>query len=90
MLKIKDDVDLEELEKFGLEETIEDWILYNDLGDDRYNPDVTYYELEICIRNAKKYGEEYQERVLYTNCGYIPDIVYDLIQAGIVEKVDDK
>lgn len=85
MLKIKDGVDLKELEKFGLEETIEDWILYNDLGNDRYYPDVIYYELEICIRNSKDY--ECQERVLYTNCDYIPDIVYDLIQAGLVEKV---
>lgn len=85
-LKIKDNVSLEELKKFGLDETTEDWILYNDLGDDRYNPDITYYELEICIRNAKQYGE-YEERVLYTNCGYIPDIVYDLIKADLIEIV---
>ena len=31
-----------------------------------------------------------EERVLYTNCGYIPDIVYDLIQAGLVEKVNEE
>lgn len=87
MLKIKDNVDLKELERFGLDETIENWILYNDLGDDRYNSNITYYELEICINNAEMYDCE--ERVLYTNCGYIPNIVFDLIKAGLVEKVED-
>lgn len=86
MLKIKNNIDLKELEKYGLEETIEDWILYNDLGDDKYNPTITYFELQICIRNAKQY--DCIERVLYTNCNYIPDIVVDLIKADLVEKVE--
>ena len=57
MLKIKAGVNLKELENFGLDETIEDWILYNDLGHYRYNPKDTYYYINICIRNDKKYGE---------------------------------
>lgn len=72
MLKIKDNVDLKELEKFGFEK-------------DRLS---CYYIKEVAIA---------KECVVYTDTNAIwfvdngtlsqLDIIFDLIQAGLVEKV---
>ena len=77
MLKIKDNVDLKELEKFGFEK-FDDYYLFQNGCDDDF---IYYYdtikidlyckELEICSVNNKN----------------IDDKVFDLIEAGLVEKV---
>lgn len=78
MLKIKDDVDLKELEKFGLRYTSgEDWHIYFDnisvsLGDER----------EVVIDfNDMDFDEEELMKIIF--------LIYDLIKADMVEKVDD-
>lgn len=76
MLKIKDNIDLKELEKYGFRYTKgEDWHKYNDnmsmsLGDKKelnINCDDCYFDEDIneCI-----------------------ECLYDLIKADLVEKVD--
>lgn len=79
MLKIKDNVDLKELEKYGFKySSFEDWHYFFDnlsisLGDNReividFNDD-DYCELEIAIN--------------------LLNLLYDLIQDGLAEKVDE-
>jgi hypothetical protein len=71
MLKIKDNVDLKDLEKFGFDKVT---LLENN---------KTYYcHSNICVympsRELHIYGE-----LAHHDC----DILFDLIQAGLVEKV---
>lgn len=77
MLKIKDDVDLKELKKFG----------FVDLGDEKYQYDGGDFWFDIYEA----------DRVLETP--FVPDnylsqeyatLIFDLIQAGFVEKVGEK
>ncbi len=81
MLKLKDNVDLKELEKFGFYKDSTDGKYFNDTGsycDERVsifvNEDRTFF---IEWGYYVMYGEE-QERFLI-----------DLIKAGLVEKVGD-
>ena len=72
MLRIKDNVDLKELEKFG----------FKDYG--------TFYRIAwfVCTFEAEDYicvDKETRKISLYRG-GYI-DVLFDLIQAGLVEKV---
>lgn len=79
MLKIRDDVDLKELEKFG------------------FKP--KYYCGEKVYEKFLKKGVFYKEYIIIwfadreiqiTNNGQVLlDILYDLIQAGLVEKVEE-
>lgn len=80
MLKIKDNVDLKELEKFGFEKTEYSYIR-------NYNREDYTITIEI----------EFNRRIYIENDFYdndyaclIPNVIYDLIQAGLVEKVEDK
>lgn len=77
MLKIKDNVDLKELEKFGfLIDRFHLWHEYHAKNDFK---DI----IMINIRNG--------EIMFYqTYNGKSYDVLYDLIQAGLVEKVEDK
>ena len=79
MLKIKDDVDLKELEKFGFEENEYDYFYFQ-------NPE-NYKEIRINInietRNVKTDLDPFAD-------GYIiHDKIYDLIKADLVEKVNE-
>ena len=77
MLKIKDDVDLKELEKFGFKA-------------DKYDLFYEYHSKsnykDTIMLNMKN------KRLLFyqTYNGKSYDVLYDLIQAGLVEKVEDK
>lgn len=84
MLKIKDDIDLKELEKFGFE--------LDEYGDYRKiiytGRRGQYFELLINIK--------YRELLGYSEGAdgdgeedNIDDTLYDLIKAGIVEKVEE-
>ena len=77
MLKIKDNVDLKELEKFGFE--IKDGC-YQYRLDDEFTCMVLKNRW-ICI--------DYCDFVNYENTNFVRnlDILFDLIQAGLVEKV---
>lgn len=68
MLKIKDNVDLKELKKFGFE------FIYGN----------TYWNKKVSIHsNTRKI------RVTTWKSPYEIDVLYDLIKADLVEKVDD-
>ena len=82
MLKIKDNVDLEELEKFGFEYEYEE------------NMDGDYCEwCELFVDNQKIIGisTTYNYEVQIYNFNQYQDIIlntlFDLIQSGLVEKV---
>ncbi len=92
MLKIKDDVDLKQLEKFGLKK--------------QPKPYMGYYIciargakiLMVCPNEGNreiivdKWWDNEQRAHKRPNCKYrsnkqVYDVLYDLIQAGLVEKV---
>lgn len=71
MLKIKDLVDLKELERFGFEDLNRDCWFLEDSFVDYIEIHKDTRELKICSINDKK----------------INNTIFDLIQAGLVEKV---
>lgn len=78
MLKIKDNVDLKELEKFGFEEVNID----NKLR----------YEFVKNIRGTEMYNIKIDnKRIIHYNIvsthNELSDTIYDLIEAGVVEKI---
>lgn len=85
MLKIKDNVNLKELEKFGFEKYKDAYYIYNDYYleisegvsvDVRW--DTRWIVLNSVVGFLRMYEIDYQ------------DILFDLIQAGLVEKVSDE
>ena len=75
MLKIKDNVDLKELEKFGFDCQDEDY-LWNEeanISIDLFND----------LRKIYVYGTDSEEEYQDLN------VLYDLIKANLVEKVED-
>ena len=77
MLKIKDNVDLKELEKFGFE--LCEYVLFYE-----YHSKSDYKD-SIMINMKNKRLLFYQN---FNGKSY--DTLYDLIKAGLVEKVKDK
>lgn len=73
MLKIKDNVDLKELEKFGFNVVDDDYI-----WNEEANISIDRYSRKIYV-----YGEDDKED--YQDLG----VLYDLIKADLVEKVDE-
>ena len=79
MLKIKDDVDLKELEKFGFEE---DELQYFYYGFTEPNPNS---EIRIYVNiETKEISTGFDS---YVSPYRIHDKIFDLIKAGLVEKV---
>ena len=83
MLKIKDGVDLEELEKFGFEyyEDSEEWFYYG------FTEPNSQSEIRIYVNNDTRIISTGFD--VYVSPYKIHDKLYDLITAGLVEKVDD-
>lgn len=81
MLKIKDDKDLKELEKFGF---IKDNLYYSK------EFDYKYYKVKIDIELDRKYIIIQNDYYDSDYACYIPDVIFDLIKADLVEKVDGK
>ena len=77
MWKIKDDKDLKELEKFGFKKE-EGYYLFANGYDDDF---ISYYDT-IEINLACK-----EVKICSINNKIIDDMIYDLIEAGLVEKV---
>ena len=87
MLKIKDNVDLKELEKFGMK--------YSG-GSECYVDDYVYSYLTIYTTDKNKeiivdvspvsFGDVKGSKKIYDNA---MSILYDLIKADLVEKVDE-
>lgn len=103
MLKIKDNVDLKELEKFGfvpINDVCYEYII-NESVDESGNENeisILVYRRDFGKAKAKelyfyvyvtlKYDEIWQEDAC-TDELYKLDVIFDLIQAGLVEKVSD-
>lgn len=79
MLKIKDNVDLKELEKFGFEENS---FYYSKT----FN--FEYYEVKIDVEKDRKYLIIQNDYYDSDYACYIPSLIYDLIKADLVEKVE--
>ena len=74
MLKIKEEVNLEELEKFGFEKVFDFWRYF-----------YTEYDV-IIIDETREIDIEFE--IPYINLQEYNDKLYELIMAGLVEKVD--
>ena len=81
MLKIKDDVDLKELEKFGFE-----YIEWNDILRPSFQMENKIATMGIDRKNKEIGCTQYLECIELDN---YQDLLYDLIQAGLVEKVEE-
>ncbi len=85
MLKIKDNIDLKELEKFGFENNDNDKCLMKSYKDGFSQDDyITVSKKDRTVR-IQHYQDEYE----VTNIIGICDLLYDLIQEGLVEKAGD-
>ena len=77
MLKIREDVDLKELEKYGFKKNNnlpDGWAMIKTYKKGRY------YQEDIYVWNDRK---------IQVNAIELNDTIYDLIKADLVEKVDD-
>lgn len=73
MLKIKDDVDLKELERFGFKKEYSGFFKYIQEG-------------EIAVQSDRSLIVN-----LHENCAFeYIDTIYNLIQAGLIEKVEEE
>lgn len=80
MRKIKDNVDLKELEKYGFKSiTIVDRTKYQFI---KMIGNIEIYNVKIDCDNSIRYNQE-------STYNWIPDVIYDLIQDGLVEKVEE-
>ena len=89
MLRIKENIDLKELEKYGF--------VYNDIYGWKYE----YKNSEILINSENPIIAPYEDinivclvdNELFIHCNThlvkIPDILYDLIKDGLVEKINE-
>lgn len=84
MLKIKDSVDLKELEKYGFEYIENKKLPYNSVWNYEDYLEVKGNKEQIYIRAFDK-----REIVVNSYCGLAIIKLYDLIQAGLVEKVKE-
>ena len=85
MLKIKNNVDLKELEKFGFEKVSPSWyvLTIRDNTEEEISFGVSLFAEPRCINigySNKSYGG-------ISSFTYDLDVLFDLIQAGLVEKV---
>ncbi len=98
MLKIKDNVDLKKLKKFGFKEIQQDKrinYIYMPVKEAWQNsgnsitiyPDRSLFNLEYYEGEDKVIEFEFNEQATYDFRKTI-DTLYDLIQAGLVEKVE--
>ena len=104
MLRIKKDVDLKELEKFGFkpkydENTGEIKEYYKEYIEPDKNYASGYYRetIKFFVENKKRIFKSHRSccggswDLFNQHTGYKTiDLIYDLIQAGLVEKVEEK
>ena len=91
MLKIKDNVDLKKLEKFGFQEQFGRYLL--NVDDKEQNkrlfkiPENKDFVFLTCYDDTNEITLDFQDMEDYY--GVNLDIIYDLIKADLVEKVED-
>ena len=81
MLKIKDNVDLKELEKFGFKYSPEQ-LNHKEYYTYKKQVNGWGYETDVCVILCK-------DRIIGTRHTWELDVVFDLITAGLVDKVSD-
>jgi hypothetical protein len=93
MLKIRDDVDLKELEKFGFKPKYSE-DTGNIIAYERYKYDKRYEDIRIIkyekvrtFRIFRTPTKKIEWRINPYDTYFDLDLIYDLIQAGLVEKV---
>lgn len=84
MLKIKNEVDLKELEKYGFSYLSYNNTYIKDLGNDRRGAFCTLY-----IENKILYIDFCGDDNGYSGNDILDDVLYDLIKADLVEKVKE-
>lgn len=84
MLKIKDNVNLKELEKFGFIEKRK-YIRKDDIAIEKETRDLLIQTSNYC-----PYGDRKPLNNKNGLMTYIDSTIYDLIQAGLVEKVKEE
>lgn len=94
MLKIRDDVDLKELEKFGFKtffvEHKQSLFAIKDIYVDRlYKIAKDWYRIGVDEKNRKFRKSKFRPGKTLLDVRVTKKDIYDLIQAGLVEKVED-
>lgn len=79
MLKIRDDADLKELEKFGFK------LDKNQHIGDSYLLNYEFYLIGVCAKNREIWIEDNNALHIYEKEAL--DILFDIIQANLVEKI---
>ena len=85
MLKIKDNVDLKELEKYGFK-------MYEDYYDEKGNLKYYFAGQNLYLFENENEQGNFLRTFTDLECGFSMidvDILYDLIKADLVEKVED-
>lgn len=82
MLKIKNEVNLKELEKFGFEQISSFWYAKNIFED---GGDTITISVNTETRDIQLSWSSYGNSISFT---YNLNILFDLIQAGLVEKAE--
>lgn len=82
MLKIKDNIDLKELEKYGF--------IHLDEMPDTYTYHIPSEFGQLKDLHINKYGYMAFELYSHYMAFDIPEIIYDLIKADLIEKVEDE
>ena len=86
MLKIKDNIDLKELEKFDFEEYNGYYVLF---GNNKYEKLIEVFESELFI-NVQLYEDRFYQSYVDEKClNKLLGVLFDLTLAGIVEKVEE-
>ena len=87
MLKIRDGVDLKELEKYGFIYNVYENSIHSYQKHIIWNEEEVYYYY-IC---ADKNSSDYREIIIETEMQFsgFDDTLYDLIKADLIEKVDE-
>lgn len=87
MLKIKDKVDLKELEKYGFEYDVYENSIHSYKKEIIWHEEKVYYYY-ICVDEN---SSDYREIIIETHMQFsgLDDTLYDLIKDGLVEKVEE-
>ena len=80
MLKIKDNVDLKELEKYGFEYT---WRELYESGYDKYEVVITIDEKDKILNCSCPFNYNEEDTTSHL------ETLYDIIKADLIEKIED-
>ncbi|MBQ2871626.1 hypothetical protein IJE86_07985 [bacterium] len=86
MFKIKEEIELKELAKFGFEEYNGYYVLF---GNNQYEKLIEVFETELFI-NVQLYEDRFYQSYVDEKClNKLLGVLFDLTLAGIIEKVGE-